>query len=528
MSWVNTTVQEGLFLEGIAEILEPEGWELLKKYNKIVCPKEFFIIEKIELTLPANTTTLEIPLGLKNAPEGIIRGFLLFEKETGLIEEYSSGINNIYIESKVYDRAYVLFYNNVNLSSVMNFNISSHYIFKNQDGLTFGLALYLETTKTIIEILEKSLLPFITPKDNLEDENTKIIADNVFSSWLIDSSKQYFERSTLYSYMIESLQEEIINKEEELFPWEDNDTAKNYSLDQETISYFEYNPLEDEYELKVDNFPETMQSPIVPINIRRHSLDNVYKDNDLGIDIYDTNWWEDSDIKVKGQLDYRTIFLIIEADNTSAFEGNVVSTVPFYFGEIDLEETEERTIVLITGTTPNETNYNFDDSSNEPIETILPLSKTYESNPANAINNVMVMKNKNGSYYKSHYLSWNTISNLVSPDRIGNNKYPRSWGQNSEDEFLYQFNPSGYSEEGMSSEISVISPEEGVRGNLRLCVAINPLSLIDEDKLKATSEFCPNKYDYYIFKEISGISPFTSRPSTVYRPMGIGIFEKTE
>lgn len=74
--------------------------------------------------------------------------------------------------------------------------------------------------------------------------------------------------------------------------------------------------------------PRVMQSPCVDVMMRPGILEYVNNP------IYYTNWWTDSEIRLKGFVDSTTFNVVIQADSAPKFNGNAVPTIPLYYGKI--------------------------------------------------------------------------------------------------------------------------------------------------------------------------------------------------
>ncbi|OBR67749.1 hypothetical protein A7K91_08420 [Paenibacillus oryzae] len=172
--------------------------------------------------------------------------------------------------------------------------------------------------------------------------------------------------------------------------------------------------------------------------------------------------------------------------------------------------------------------FDYDDASIRQ-ETLFPIMKDYPHYPSNGVDSVMVKRNKYGSRYQAHYLSWNTPPNAMPPDRedSGGRKHPRAWKNFLNKQHNYQFNPSRYSGKAHSSRALVIHPEDGTFGTLRNVILTSPLTIMNGDELKAVKNYCDaeNKYEVYSYYLVEGISPLTKRPSTAYRPAAIAILK---
>jgi hypothetical protein len=279
-----------------------------------------------------------------------------------------------------------------------------------------------------------------------------------------------------------------------------------------------------------------MQSPIAECTLRSTSLEDKYNES-YNFAQQVTNWWKDSEIRVKGFIDSNTIFVILQCDNAPAWEDNLIPTIPIYFGKIDPIEAGDDATALFVGTTPREpyhnmntgrmTYHDFDAVIADSGPKYSPLLKEYPKHPSNGVNSVMVSRSKLGARYQEYYLSWNTSSNEMPPDRVGKNgaEHPRAWNNHENNEYKYQFNPSRYSNKVHTSKIYVVHPEEGVRGSLTKAIGLSALNF-NAGKLKVRKENCPEKiFDIYRYFMVDAMSPLTQRPATAYRPMGIGIYD---
>lgn len=74
--------------------------------------------------------------------------------------------------------------------------------------------------------------------------------------------------------------------------------------------------------------PRIMQSPCVEVMMRPGVLE--FTNNP----IYYTNWWTDSEIRIKGFVDSTTFNFVVQADSAPKFDGNAIPNIPLYFGKI--------------------------------------------------------------------------------------------------------------------------------------------------------------------------------------------------
>ncbi|MEC0276797.1 hypothetical protein [Peribacillus frigoritolerans] len=386
--------------------------------------------------------------------------------------------------------------------------IANHYIFKNAKGKMFGMAILSDSTPLDSEI----------PVDNA-----------ALTTWANTEFEKNKVRTTVYYYMLEKLPsfaESSVTK----LQWGSNRTQM--ALDIEVIST--------KIETSVGTGgsstssavvnqadPLVMQSPIVKSDIRATFLEDINYPKQY------TNWWADSEIRVQGQIDANNVFVILQADNVPAWENNIVPTVPFYFGEIDPIDPGDAAVAMFAGTVPSgddETEvggYDFGDPNSTAGARILPILKNYPNHPSNGIDSVMLSRAKFGARYQEYFLSWNTAPDAMPPDRENatGKQYPRAWNNIYNNEFKYQFNPSRYSGKVHTSKIYVVHPEEGVRGSLSKAIGLSALNF-NAGKLRIRKQNCPTKiYDVYRFHMVGAVSPLTKRPATVYRPIGLGIYD---
>lgn len=396
---------------------------------------------------------------------------------------------------------------NIQPNSYYDISMARHRIYKNSQGVLYGFAQLHQESYRYSEI----------PVSPREDEAG-------FKTWLETELDKNYDRHEFFVYMLEVLPDIV---EGGKFGCAVDVTPMRGAIDIEVISsrvvqvqngyLFEY----------TEEKPEIMQSPFMEIVLRNPNLE--------GIDS-ETNWWPDSLVRVNGYIDSETIMLLMQADNTPAFENNVVPIIPLYMGKFEsFKEGDIGNDALWGGTAFNTGNqdasHNFNFDSSTPYrETMnyLPVRKTYPNYPANGIDNIIVKRSELGARYQAYYLSWNTVGNQTPPDRVGidGGQYPLAWNTEKNDEYKYQFNPSAYSGKVHTSRAYLVHPDEGVRGYLPKIILLSPFGLVNNDKLKVRKASCPDDWDIYRFFLTEAISPITKRPATVYRPAGIGIFER--
>lgn len=397
------------------------------------------------------------------------------------------------------------------------FTVANHVIMRNARGDLLGIAVVADWQDYTDHTQGFPFFNWFTSTTTEKDD-------------LIDYMVTEFEKrktnTTLYFYMVEKLPN--VTEGETLFtPWgleSEDDKRLRMALDVEVIEIdFKSTNAGSEY-VKVAN-PSVMQSPIVEAALRApfvESIDYPYMD---------TNWWADSEVSIKGHVDSNNIFVVIQTDNTPMWENNLVPIVPLYFGDIIPMDEGDHAIALFAGTVPQGANataiatFNFDDVTVKGGKQIMPILKTYPSNPSNGIDSVIVNRTKLGARYQSYFLSWNTAPQDMPPERLsddGSKQYPRSWNEIKK----YQFNPSRYSGKVQTSRVYLVHPEEGVRGYLKKAVGLNTANL-NTSELRIRKDACPDTiYDVYQCVPVSAVSPLTKRPATHYRPMGLGLYKE--
>lgn len=395
-------------------------------------------------------------------------------------------------------------------SAAVDIAVAKHKIFKNAKGIYYGIAVMRQVNTTYGQV-----------KGHISDEAA-------FQQWIRDNYSKDFSTAQIFVYMFEK-EPEIVDgssigcmvgdKIPAIRGAGDIELLESKWVGEGVTAQFEYT--------KYDS--DVMQSPWVQVVLRNPNLQKT----DVA-----SNWFPDSLITICGYVDSNNLFVMLQADPTPAFADNVVPLTPLYMGDFtSLDPNDTNNYALFGGTafnTGDETaSHNFDFDSTVPYRDAtqsMPVLKTYPNFPGNGVDNIIVRRAKYGARYQAYYLSWNTQSNGTKPDRIGKDGggYPKAWQGPENDEYKYQFNPSIYSGMVHSSKIYIVHPDEGVRGYLPRAVALAPFGLVNKDKLKVKKQNCPTpEYDQYIYFLSEAISPFSKRPATPYRPMGVGIFDKS-
>ncbi|MDQ0166619.1 fibronectin type III domain-containing protein [Bacillus horti] len=412
------------------------------------------------------------------------------------------------------------------------FAVAQHYIYQNAKGKMLGLAIAAEFTEFTNHHMG---VPFYNMMGGTTEQKNSMI------TWLVNKFEDNKVNTSLYYYMVEELPE-IENETTLLVPYggsnindsdpnnpyrpTDADTILRMALDCEVVETDYATSSQGSLYIKRAD-PMIMQSPIVKSSLRPNFTE------DVSHPFMRTNWWEDSEISLRGYIDSENIFVVLQADNVPAWENNIIPTVPLYFGNIVPLDKGDEEVALFAGTVPPGTNedqvatYDFDGIVRGG-DRIMPILKNYPRHPSNGVDTVMLSRSKFGARYQEYFLSWNAAPNEMPPARQGVNgrkKYQRAYQNFDTTNYKFQFNPSRYSNKIHTSRIYVVHPEEGVRGHLNHSIGLNSTNF-SAGKLRVRKENCPDKiFDVYKYVPISGLSPLTKRPGTAYRPMGLGIFE---
>ncbi|BAU28169.1 hypothetical protein DFP93_101246 [Aneurinibacillus soli] len=453
--------------------------------------------------------------------------------------------------------------------------VAKHYVFKNENlpKAYFGIVIIGSVCYEYEKLKKEGQLP----KNDLDSPETaaflQMVQEKIESlepSPTDDPPKvtKFYDASTIYFYTCEHMPS-IENEGWSIMPWDnwrygtvdavDRRTMNNAAVDIE-VWKTQYNENADFVILEPE--PYCMQSPIVKSTLRwsEPPLERKYNPS-YKIEDTKTNWWYDSEIRLTGFIDNYSMFFSLQADNTPAWEDNVVPKVPLYFGafeplkkegengeQVDSEPLGDVT-VLFAGALPlvgkskveqfeNIPRYDFDNDDKKYVTPpMFPILKNYARHPGNGLNNCIVRKAKAGGRYEGYYLSLDTVPNEMPPKRAGTYStefsremergYPRAWQNHMNPAYNYEHTPSRYTDRAHVSKIYIDHPEEGKRGFLRHAIGSVPVGKV-ATRIRLEKEPCAavesgNKYDYFKMHVFDGLSPLTVRPGTPYRPVGVGI-----
>lgn len=397
-------------------------------------------------------------------------------------------------------------------STLLNFAVARHVIYKNASGVYYGIAKAYQFSNYAKDV------PY-RPADNPQDEAP-------LKTWIADKYKEFGKDAAIYTYMADDIP--TVNEGESFGCAVDVDIMRG-AIDIETEQSV-YEMAGSTYIFKYSkSYTDRQQSPFVKISLRNPNLTKT----DVA-----TNWWPDSLIQFMGYIDAEMVFAVLQADNTPAFQNNVVPSIPFFMGTFQsFKDSDDGDQALWAGTAldnggDESKSHLFDFKSPTPYRNALdymPVQKTYPNYPGNGVDNIIVKRGELGARYQAYFFAWSSAPEGMAPDRVGKDggQYPQSWNTAENDEYKYKFNPSVYSQKIHTSRAYIIHPDEGVRGYIPKMVIMSPFGLVNKDKLKVRTGSCPDTFDIYRFYLTSAISPVSKRPGTQYTPAGIGIFEKS-
>ncbi len=399
-------------------------------------------------------------------------------------------------------------------------SIADHIILSNGSGELFGIARINKLTKKNRDLPTTFLETSKHPKsDALATDAT---LRNTLHEWMLEQNdSQMTDTSEIYFYMMKdkpTITEGKIN----VYP----DSNPRGVIDVENLDFTPFKiaasgPSGASYTFE-SKTPELtlMQSPMMKVKTRETgTLTNGWL----------TNWWADSKIRVEGLVSEETVSIIIQSDNTAAYDDNNVPTIPIYMGQLIPEDpADSNESVLFGGTAIAQADYDYRSLTPYMPTPLLPLQKAYPKSPGNGIDNLIVKRARYGAFYQAYYLSFQTASDTMPPDRKSTDgkSYASAWKNQANDEYSFRFNPSSYSGKVHVSRAYVIHPEEGVRGHLKDMLMASSIGLINSDRLKLKREACPDVFDLYKYFVVDAVSPMTKRPAIPYSPAGFAIYEK--
>lgn len=290
-------------------------------------------------------------------------------------------------------RAYLPLY----LADKVYYAIAKHTIFQNAEGKLLGMA-----TIGTVTLKRKHIgnTPYRRIDDDITETDSNYGMSPTWKEWVMEQFNNSVSKTNLYFYMLEKIPNDNMVKNDDIvsiitMPGMSG-TAFDVDRDMDRANWWSYwygytysrgyvndvsdpNPDDAEYDGKilkpspfhiirsaldaevwktewdtvekevmiVDADPRALQSPIVKVTMRAEFLEFI--DNP----VYHTNWWTDSEFKVKGHIDSNSIMLSMRADNAPVWDKNLVPEVPFYFGKIkSLDGDRDEGYALFAGTIP--------------------------------------------------------------------------------------------------------------------------------------------------------------------------------
>lgn len=396
--------------------------------------------------------------------------------------------------------------------------IAEHIIFKNSVNQLFGLARVCDMTLKYKDLPSQFKLNSIPDQIGLNADSAirQELHDWFHSLWNVN----YLDTSKLFIYMLNEIPD-VEDGGEITFP--SNAGEVRAVLDIELQDYEPYKEkLGTGYNYEITSNQETMmQSPMIPMVLRETDSDN---------NGWLTNWWPDSTVKVEGYIDSEVIALMVRADSAPAPFDNQVPLTPLYLGAvIPLTTADKNTAAMFAGAASSSPTFAYNsDSPFIPDNNILmPINKSYPQHPGNGIDNIIVRRGLQGAYYQGYSFKVFAGPELMPPDRKdnANHQFVSAWKNAANDEYTYPAK-SSYDDTAAITKAHITHPDERDRGYLKKLVIAPSVGIRNGTKLKVKKQACPDVFEYYKYFVSDAVSPITKRPGVVYRPMGIGIYEK--
>lgn len=396
--------------------------------------------------------------------------------------------------------------------------LADHIIVKNASGDMFGIARITKSERFWGNLPAKYKVVAGTP-DITKLETDELLREELHAWMATQYEENAVDTSELYFYMLNT-KPTVPTGKTAVYPV----ASAQGAVDVEILSY---TPIKNTgsasagYSFEKAEFDLLrMQSPMMKIKTR---------DTGTATNGWLTNWWSDSKIRVEGLVSNKTVSIIIQADNTAAYDDNNVPTIPLYMGQIvPLNAEDGNESVLFGGMAVSDSKFDYTDTKPLVTTPLLPVEKKYPKNPGNGIDNLIVKRSKYGAYYQAYYLSFLTAPDTMPPDRSSTDgkQYVSSWKNERNDEYGFKFSPSSYDKKTHVSRAYVVHPEEGHRGYLKDMIMTSSMGHLNGDTLKLKVAACPNVFQHFKYFVVDAVSPMTKRPATAFSPAGFGIFEK--
>lgn len=280
------------------------------------------------------------------------------------------------------------------------------------------------------------------------------------------------------------------------------------------------------------------QSPIVEIDYRHPETQRMDFDPVSGALVTKGNAWPDTLLGISGNIDSQTASFVISPDKSSSRISGEALTSYAYIGKMQPDDDYNpvskglEVLDVVFGSsipkTPFDSLEDYDFTKihkSVDYATLQPLMRDYGDSAGNGITDIILRRSKDGARYLRCCISTLVAPNEMVPDRLDDtsgSSWVPVWNRSINSEYNYKFNPSDNSDEVTLGEAYVINPEQGDIGTLRNVLLSNPLSMLSGDIITVDGELCPPSMEVeYQYHLIEGISPFTTRPSVHYRPLGV-------
>ncbi|MBG9612538.1 hypothetical protein [Bacillus cereus] len=314
-----------------------------------------------------------------------------------------------------------------------------------------------------------------------------------FLEWISNFYRKSVDYTTVYSYTLDTYAgyTHYVSPSGELAPV--TIMSENHGLDifRDSMDIEYYG--EDEY------YESMKQSPIITMQLKGDTGDLVASIGKLNYRT-NTNWWGDSLIQLKGVFDETSAFFTLKVDSAPSWENNMVTLIPFFFGNLVSKNTSSKNETPIAMLGGRQVGEFFDfDSIETKTEILQPITRNYVNHPSNGVDSVMIKKTKYGARYQEHFLRWNVPPNLMPPTReelrlVKNaqgtekeeeyaRKYPRAWNYLRYGYYQYDFHASRYSNKIHTSRATVMHPEDGVLGYIPNIVLLPVINVSEGEKL---------------------------------------------
>ncbi|MGE7624640.1 hypothetical protein ACQKMD_16760 [Viridibacillus sp. NPDC096237] len=399
------------------------------------------------------------------------------------------------------------------------FKIATHSLIKNSRGDIYGIARICDLEikyKDIPTKFKSGSLPnqtlLCTNSELREELHTFLFGKEEIIK--IDTSKVYF-------YMIHE-EPKFLDIENFRIVYPSQAVKAADVLDIELQGYEPIKEKTNVYKFEPTiNHTLMRQSPMVNASMRQTGqIDNGWL----------TNWWPDSTIKIEGFVNEEVLALMVRADSTPAFHDNQVPMLPVYFGHVvSLLPSDSGNAALFAGTAVNSPAYAYNTTTpHVPASQILmPLNKKYPQFPGNGIDNIIVKRGIQGAFYQGYNFKTFAQPEKAQPDRKDDQgrQFVSAWKNENNNEYTYP-PTSLYNNKAAVTKAYITHAEERDRGYLKYLIFAPSIGPRNGAKLKNKKASCPDVFEYYKYFVSDAVSPITKRPSIVYRPIGIGIFEK--